>query len=185
LCAGRKGDIGTVEINRRLQQELNPSDKKKTEITIEGVTLRVGDKVMHNRNNYDIPWRRTDGAGVGNGMFNGDIGTVVSVDHNAQIVSVCFDDKIADYGFDMLWELEPAYAMTVHKSQGSEYRAVVLALLGGSPLLLSRSVLYTAVTRAKELLVIVGSDEAICHMVENNRHERRYSGLKLRLEGDK
>ncbi len=184
LSPTRKGIAGTGNLNRLLQNALNPAAPNKREKSYGDYLFREGDRVMQVRNNYDIPWRRTDGAGMGNGIFNGDIGTVLAVDHNAQTISVCFDDKIADYASDMLWELEPAYAMTVHKSQGSEYRAVVLALLGGSPLLLSRSVLYTAVTRAKELLIIVGSDEALCHMVENNRQMRRYSGLKLRLEGE-
>ena len=136
---------------------------------------------MQIRNNYDILWKKDDGT-IGTGMFNGDVGTVLSIDMDTELVSVLFDDRVAAYEFTELGELEPAYAMTVHKSQGSEYRAVVLSAWNGSPLLLNRSVLYTAITRAKELLVIVGREETIATMTENARVGRRYTGLKLRLQ---
>jgi exodeoxyribonuclease V alpha subunit len=128
-------------------------------------------------------WKKTDGSAVGAGIFNGDVGTVVSIDPQMETMTVCFDDRLVDYDFTQLGELEPAYAMTVHKSQGSEYRAVILAAFGGSPLLLSRSVLYTAITRARELLIIVGREETVATMTENARRNRRYTGLKLRLQG--
>ena len=138
---------------------------------------------MQIRNNYDIMWKKTDGSAVGTGIFNGDVGTVTAIDPHAETLTVVFDDREADYDFSMLNELEPAYAITVHKSQGSEYRAVILAAWNGSPYLLSRSVLYTAVTRARELLIIVGREEVVVTMTENAKRNRRYTGLKLRLQG--
>ena len=139
---------------------------------------------MQIRNNYDILWKKTDGSMVGSGVFNGDIGTIISLEPALETLTVVFDDdREVEYEFSQLNELEPAYAMTVHKSQGSEYRAVVLCLWGGSPYLMNRSVLYTAITRARELLIIVGREEAVGVMVENGQVSRRYSGLKLRLQG--
>ena len=138
---------------------------------------------MQIRNNYDIMWQKTDGSAIGSGVFNGDIGVVTSIDPQTETMRVVFDDKQVDYDFGQLGELEPAYAMTVHKSQGSEYRAVVMAAWNGSPYLLSRSVLYTAITRARELLIVVGREETVAAMTENARKNRRYTGLKLRLQG--
>ena len=123
-----------------------------------------------------------DGSAIGSGIFNGDIGTLTSIDPASETLTVVFDDREAEYEFNQLIELEPAYAMTVHKSQGSEYRAVVLSAWGGSPYLLSRSVLYTAVTRARELLIIVGREDVIAAMTQNAKVGRRYTGLKLRLQ---
>ena len=137
---------------------------------------------MQIRNNYDIIWKRTDAQAMGAGIFNGDIGTITAIDHAAEQMTVVFDDREAVYDFDMLSELECAYAMTVHKSQGSEYRAAILCAAQGSPYLLTRSILYTAITRARELLIIVGNEEVIAAMTQNDRKTRRYSGLKLRLE---
>ena len=136
---------------------------------------------MQVRNNYDILWKKTDGSVVGSGIFNGDVGIVTTIDNDMETMTVRFDDREADYDFTQLNELELAYAMTVHKSQGSEYRAVVLAAWNGSPYLLSRSILYTAITRAKELLIIVGKAETIAIMTQNAKVGRRYTGLKLRL----
>ena len=137
---------------------------------------------MQIRNNYDIMWKSCDSSTVGTGIFNGDIGTITAIDFADETLTVVFDGREAQYDFTQLNELEPAYAMTVHKSQGSEYRAVVLCAWNGSPYLLSRSVLYTAVTRAKELLIIVGREETVGAMVQNAKVGRRYSGLKLRLQ---
>ena len=142
--------------------------------------FRLGDRVMQVRNNYDIMWHKTTGE-TGTGIFNGDIGHICELDVKNQLLIVDFDDRRAMYTFDMLGELEPAYAMTVHKSQGSEYRAVVLSLMKGASSLMSRAVLYTAVTRARELLIIVGDTEVVEGMVANNRPQKRYSGLRLRL----
>ena len=138
---------------------------------------------MQIRNNYDILWKRIDGSEVGTGIFNGDVGVIQSIENSTETITVLFDDREAEYDFTQLNELEPAYAMTVHKSQGSEYRAVILTAWNGSPYLLSRSILYTAITRARELLIIVGKEETVGVMVENAKKNRRYSGLKLRLQG--
>ena len=181
LSPTRKNETGIKSLNRALQEVLNPSLPGKKERTVGDTTFREGDRVMQVRNNYDILWKRTDGLGSGAGVFNGDIGRIVSIDLQEEIMTVEFDDRRAEYDFAMLSELELAYAMTVHKSQGSEYRAVVLAAWQGSRYLLTRSVLYTALTRAKDLLVIVGNEEVIAAMVANDRRTRRYSGLKLRL----
>ena len=182
LSPTRKHATGTKELNRALQAALNPAAPGKREKQFGDFCFREGDRVMQIRNNYDIMWKRTDGLGAGTGIFNGDIGCIQSISFSEETVTVTFDDREARYGFDMLGELEPAYAMTVHKSQGSEYRAVVLAVFDGSPYLLTRSVLYTAITRARELLIVVGNEEVIAAMTRNDRQLRRYSGLKLRLE---
>jgi exodeoxyribonuclease V alpha subunit len=183
LTPTRKGGVGTWALNHRLQNALNPAAPTKKERQWGDFSFREGDRVMQIHNNYDIMWKKTDGSAIGAGIFNGDVGTVVSVDPQMETMTVCFDDRLVDYDFTQLGELEPAYAMTVHKSQGSEYRAVILAAFGGSPLLLSRSVLYTAITRARELLIIVGREETVATMTENARRNRRYTGLKLRLQG--
>ena len=183
LSPTRKGPAGTVYLNKLLQKVLNPPASDKKERQHGDFSFREGDRVMQIRNNYDIMWRKSDGSAVGAGVFNGDIGTITAIDPHAETITVVFDDREADYDFSMLNELEPAYAMTVHKSQGSEYRAVILAAWNGSPYLLSRSVLYTAVTRARELLIVVGREEVVVTMVENAKRGRRYTGLKLRLQG--
>ena len=183
LTPTRKGGIGTWNLNSVLQEALNPPAPAKKERKSGEFTFREGDRVMQIRNNYDIIWKKTDGSAVGTGIFNGDVGTITCIDTQQETVTVVFDDREADYDFTMLNELEPAYAMTVHKSQGSEYRAVILAAWSGSPYLLNRSVLYTAITRARELLIIVGREEIVATMTENAKKNRRYSGLKLRLQG--
>ena len=183
LSPTRKGAVGTVNLNRLLQAALNPPAPEKKERAFGDYLFREGDRVMQIHNNYDILWKKTDGSMVGAGIFNGDVGILQSIDTGAETLTVLFDDKVAEYDFTQLNELEPAYAMTVHKSQGSEYRAVVLAAWNGSPYLLSRSILYTAITRARELLVIVGREETVGVMVGNAKKNRRYSGLKLRLQG--
>lgn len=183
LSVTRKGGVGTWSLNARLQRALNPPQPNKKERPWGDFTFREGDRVMQIRNNYDIVWKKSDGSAVGNGIFNGDIGTVLRIDAQSETVSVRFDEKEVDYDFSQLGELEPAYAMTVHKSQGSEYRAVVMPVWSGSPYLLSRSVLYTAITRARELLILVGREEVVAAMTENAKKNRRYTGLKLRLQG--
>ena len=183
LSPTRKGGVGTMSLNIMLQAALNPAAPDKKERQFGEFTFREGDRVMQIRNNYDILWKRTDGSEVGTGIFNGDVGVIRSIDPSTETMTILFDDREADYDFTQLNELEPAYAMTVHKSQGSEYRAVILTAWNGSPYLLSRSILYTAITRARELLIIVGKEETVGVMVENVRKNRRYSGLKLRLQG--
>lgn len=183
LSPTRKGTVGTVNLNRLLQAALNPQSPDKKERPYGDYQFREGDRVMQIRNNYDILWKKADGSAVGAGIFNGDVGRIQTIDPASETLTVLFDDRLAEYDFTQLGELEPAYAMTVHKSQGSEYRAVILTAWNGSPYLLSRSILYTAITRARELLIIVGREETVGVMVENARKNRRYSGLKLRLQG--
>ena len=182
LTPTRKGGVGTWSLNGLLQSTLNPEGFGKKEHKWGEYTFREGDRVMQIRNNYDIMWKKTDASAVGTGIFNGDMGIVRAIDPGAETMTVVFDDREAEYEFTQLGELEPAYAITVHKSQGSEYRAVVLAAWNGSPYLLSRSILYTAITRARELLIIVGREETIAMMTENAKKNRRYTGLKLRLQ---
>jgi len=183
LTPTKKGAAGTVSLNKLLQASLNPPAPNKRERQFGDFSFREGDRVMQTRNNYDIMWKKIDGSVVGTGIFNGDVGIIQQIDNAQELVRVVFDDREADYAFTQLNELEPAYAMTVHKSQGSEYRAVVLSAWNGSQYLLNRSVLYTAITRARELLIIVGREETVAIMTQNAKVGRRYSGLKLRLQG--
>ena len=185
LTPTRKGISGSWGLNTLLQSHLNPPSPQKKEKKHGEFTFREGDRVMQIRNNYDIVWTKTDGSSIGTGIFNGDIGTISKIDLQEETLHIIFDDKETDYDFSQLIELEPAYAMTVHKSQGSEYRAVILAAWSGSPYLLNRSILYTAVTRAKDLLIIVGQAETVVTMVANAKVGRRYTGLKLRLQEDR
>ncbi len=181
LSPTKKGAAGTVELNRLLQQSLNPPAPGKKERKYGGIIFREGDRVMQIRNNYDMVWQKDDNT-VGTGVFNGDVGIITAIDTDLECLTVRFDDRQADYEFNQLNELEPAFAMTVHKSQGSEYRAVILAAWSGSPYLLSRSILYTAITRARELMIIAGTEQTVRTMTENARSGRRYTGLKLRLQ---
>ena len=182
LSPTKKGGAGTVELNIRLQAGLNPSNPNKRQKQFGQFTFREGDRVMQIRNNYDILWKSTDGNVVGTGIFNGDVGTILEIDPHMEQMRIVFDNKEAIYEFSQLNELELAYAMTVHKSQGSEYPAVILSAWNSSPYLLNRSILYTAITRAKQLLIIVGREDTITAMVENAKTVRRYTGLKLRLQ---
>lgn len=183
LSPTRKGTVGTGNLNRVLQAALNPPAPGKRERAFGDWVFREGDRVIQTRNNYDILWKSTDGTTVGSGVFNGDVGVIKAIDLQEESVRIVFDDREVDYDFSQLNELELAYAMTVHKSQGSEYRCVILTCWNGSPYLLSRSVLYTAITRARELLILVGREETVAVMTENARKNRRYTGLKLRLQG--
>ena len=142
--------------------------------------FRTGDRVIQIKNNYDIVWKDKLGKS-GMGVYNGDIGTIVEIDTASEYLKVDYEDKVALYGFEMLNELEHAWALTVHKSQGSEYRAVILSLNPVAQMLLTRGVLYTAVTRAKELLIMVGDDSVAHRMIDNHKQSRRYSALRIRL----
>lgn len=182
ICPTRKGDAGTVALNALLQSKLNPPSTAKSEREVRDVVFREGDKVMVVKNNYDIEWTDEDGT-TGNGVFNGDIGFITKIDRAEESFSVSFDDgrnAVFDYsGFD---DLEHAYAITVHKSQGSEYNAVIIPLYGCPAGLLSRNMLYTALTRAGKLAVLVGKVEILCEMVANNRRSIRFTGLARMLE---
>lgn len=180
LSPSRKGETGTVNLNKCLQAALNPPDKGKMEKLFGETVFRVGDRVIQIKNNYDIAWKDKLGKS-GMGIYNGDIGTIVEIDTVSEYLKVDYDDRTALYGFEMLNELEHAWALTVHKSQGSEYRAVILSLNPVAQLLLTRSVLYTAVTRAKELLIMVGDDNVAHRMIDNHKQSRRYSALRIRL----
>ena len=181
LSPTRKGEMGTVQLNKKLQELLNPPRPDKKEKLFGEAVFREGDRVMQIKNNYDILWRNADNSEAGTGIYNGDIGTLVSIDTESEMLTIDFDGHIASYGFDALIELEHAWAITVHKAQGSEYRAVILALGGGSQMLMSRGLLYTAVTRAKELLILVGDDQTAHQMIDNFRQSRRYTALRVRL----
>lgn len=179
LTPSRKGTLGTVELNKVLQNELNPPDKSKPEHKSYLYTFRVGDKVMQTKNNYDIVWRRDDEQGTG--IFNGDIGKIVNINPPAMTAVIDFDGRVAAYPFDLLSQVELAYAITVHKSQGCEFDAVIMPVLGGFEKLYYRNLLYTAVTRAKRLLILIGSEAKINSMVDNNRRTRRYTCLRSML----
>ena len=181
LSPTRKGELGTANLNKRLQEALNPPGKEKKEKAFGEAVFREGDRVMQIRNNYDILWHNGNNTAVGMGIYNGDIGTILRIDPAEENLTVDFDGRVAQYGFDALLELEHAWAMTVHKAQGSEYRAVILALGSSAPMLMTRDVLYTAVTRAKELLILVGDDAVADRMVDNYRPSKRYCALRVRL----
>lgn len=176
LVPSKRGIVGTNQLNERLQETLNPPAQDKLEINLNGKIVRQGDKVMQVKNNYDISFERDNGE-IGSGIFNGDIGTLIEISKDKSAVFVRFDDKIAVYGLEQAADLELAYAMTVHKSQGSEFDAVVIPMYQGPPMLYYRNLLYTAVTRAKHLLVLVGNENIVAKMVNNNRKSKRYSGL--------
>ncbi|MDD3347798.1 ATP-dependent RecD-like DNA helicase [Oscillibacter sp.] len=180
LTPTRKGECGTIRLNRRLQEALNPKGADKRELLWGERLFREGDRIMQTRNDYDVVWEKADGT-VGSGMFNGDVGKIVQIDPSGEWLAMDFDGRSAVYGVEMLNEVDLAYAQTVHKAQGSEYRCVVMAAMPSAPSLMVRGVLYTALTRARELLIVVGDDAAIRAMAANDRRQRRYSGLRWRL----
>ncbi len=182
IAPSRKGTLGTVELNKLLQEKINPKDEKRPEVKGKVFTFRLGDKVMQTRNNYDIIWKKDDEQGTG--VFNGDIGKIVNINMMTRDVVIDFDGRITAYPFDTLDQIELAYAVTVHKSQGCEFETVIMPLLGSFDKLCYRNLLYTAVTRAKKLLIIIGSEDDIARMVANNRRTRRYTCLKNMLCGD-
>ena len=181
LCPSRKNNAGSYELNLLLQDVLNPKTSKHNEMYYKGGFFRVGDKVMQIKNNYDIVWERK-GKEIGSGVYNGDIGTVVFADRRTNTLRVQFDDKIADYTGEEIGQLELAYAVTVHKSQGSEFECVILPLFDVPAPLRYRNLLYTAITRAKKLLIVVGSAEIFGQMVLNHKKTLRYTGLLHFLE---
>ncbi len=183
LSPTRKGPLGTFELNRRIQNIINPKDNTKRETSVSYYTLREGDKVMQNKNNYNINWVKENGE-FGEGIFNGDIGVLTEINNSAHYVKVQFDDKVAMYDQDALADLELAYACTVHKSQGNEFEAVVMPIHNFAPQLMYRNLLYTAVTRAKKMLILVGDQGALNRMIKNNKRILRFSGLKDFLQKD-
>ncbi|MBE6990742.1 MAG: ATP-dependent RecD-like DNA helicase [Ruminococcaceae bacterium] len=180
ISSTRRGECGTVSLNRALQAALNPAAPGKRQKVWGDVIFREGDRVMQNRNNYDVIWTKDDGD-AGTGIFNGDVGVIREIDPSGEQITVRFDDRTCVYTPELLGQLDMAYAITVHKAQGSEYRAVVLVSAPAAPGLMVRGVLYTAITRARELLVLVGDDTVPGKMAANDRRARRYSGLRRRL----
>lgn len=177
LCPSRKRQSGTMNLNNLIQQLINPPAPEKAEMQHKGFVMREGDKVMQVKNNYDVGWEKDDGT-KGNGVFNGDIGTLGQISRAAGTMTVRFDDKTAVYAGEQMEDLELAYAVTVHKSQGSEFDCVILVLTDAPPPLCYRNLLYTAVTRAKKLLVVIGEPYELQRMVENNKKTGRYTGFR-------
>lgn len=183
LSPSKKGELGTTELNRRLQARLNPPGKDKAEFTVGSRVFREGDKVMQIKNNYDIRWFRENGE-TGEGIFNGDIGVIQHIDRKTRHIRIQFYDKTASLSFEAADELDFAYAITVHKSQGNEFDAVVMPMFPGPVQLYYRNLLYTAVTRAKKTLIMVGMPATVEQMVNNNRRTKRYTALKEFLRRD-
>ncbi len=176
ITPSHKGTAGTDVLNSTLQNVLNPKKNGKNQKNVRDVIFREGDKVMQIRNNYDIEWTKGTTSGVG--VFNGDIGVIQRIDQGQETVTVDFDGREVDYDFTQLDELEHAYAITIHKSQGSEYPVVIIPSYNYSPKLLTRNLLYTAVTRAQRMVIVVGRSDVVCGMVDNNRRTLRYTGLR-------
>lgn len=186
LTPMRKGLLGVERLNQVLQQYLNPPDKRKREKEYADIIFREGDKVMQTKNNYQLEWEIRSKYGLciekGTGVFNGDVGIIDEINDFAQTMTITFDEnRVVEYSFKQLEELELAYAITIHKSQGSEYPAVVIPLLTGPQMLMNRNLLYTAVTRAKKCVTLVGNDETFQMMIKNTSQLKRYSGLCQRL----
>jgi len=183
LTPTRKGTLGCIELNKRLQDILNPAAKNKAERSFGERIFRVGDKVMQIKNNYHMEWKNLDTFMSGTGVFNGDMGIVDSVNNDAGSIGVIMDgDKYVYYDFASIEELELAFAMTVHKSQGSEFPVMVMPMTRFAPMLSTRNLLYTAITRAKQGVVLVGDPRYCNAMVDNNSAQKRYSGLASRLQ---
>ena len=181
LAPTKKGSCGVYQLNKMLQDALNPKMPGKREVVFGEITFRMGDKVMHIKNNYRLEWE-TDEGEEGEGVFNGDVGFIEDVDTEEHVVTVRYDDRTVQYEYGQLEELELAYCLSVHKSQGSEFSAVVLPVVGGPKMLLTRNLFYTALTRARKLVVLVGREDAIRDMVENDHIATRYTALKTRIE---
>ena len=177
LCPTKVGTVGSSILNSAIQASLNPESEDKPQITFKGYCLRVGDKVMQIKNNYDIGWTQSDGE-IGAGVFNGDIGTVIDINTISGKITVDFDEKIVIYNLEDANQLELAYAVTVHKSQGSEYDCVIIPAITTPEKLCYRNLLYTAVTRAKKQLIFIGDRKIIHKMVQNNKKTLRYTGLE-------
>lgn len=180
LCPTKMGMAGTKELNKQLQSALNPPSQNKAELKFFDVIFRTGDKVMQTKNDYDVLWTKNNEKG--SGIFNGDIGIIRSVDRFSQNVTIDFDGRVAIYTSEMLRRLEHAYAITIHKSQGSEYDAVIIPITAFTHNLLYRNLLYTGVTRAKKMIIVIGTKELVKTMVDNNRKMLRYSLLRPLLE---
>ena len=177
ITASHKGETGTLELNKILQNALNPPIAGKSECIFLDKVFRVGDKVMQVKNNYDAVWVRTDTGEIGDGIYNGDIGIITEIDLMNRFMNIDFEGRMCEISFDMLTDIELAYAITVHKSQGNEFKCVVMPVYFAGRLT-TRNLLYTAITRARETMVLVGIPEAVKAMVDNNKETRRFTGLK-------
>ncbi len=183
LIPSKKGIVGSINTNILLQNILNPQDDNKKEVAFEDVTYREGDRIMQIKNNYNIKWYKKDSPEIdGEGIFNGEMGEIYYINNKARELVVMFDDnRCATYNFNELRQLEHCYAITVHKSQGSEFQYCIIPICGNPPMLMTRNILYTAITRAKKMVVIVGTREQINYMIQNNRELHRYTGLSKRI----
>ena len=184
LSPYKKGIAGIINLNSVLQNKINPFDIRKNQKDFGDITFREGDKVMQNRNNYDIKWTDTETGEEGSGVFNGDVGYIQFINHSFKTVTVIMDEKCVVYDFKNLDELDLAYAITVHKSQGSEFKIVIIPMYDGPYMLINRNLLYTAVTRARSVAVLVGSESVMRKMIDNNKETRRYSGLCEKIIGE-
>ncbi len=185
LSPTKKGLLGTKEMNKALQKELNPHREGENEKASMGAIFRIGDRVMQIKNNYDISWeRRSDGSvEIGNGVFNGEMGTITNIDEKQKNVRVKFDDeKVCWYEFNELEQLEHSYCITIHKAQGSEFDVVIMIIPQAAPMLLTRNLLYTGLTRAKKLLIVIGNDRIIDFMIRNVDSKKRNTGLEYKLK---
>jgi exodeoxyribonuclease V alpha subunit len=180
ISPSRRGEAGTENLNVMLQKALNPASEGRDEYVFRGKVFRVGDRVMQIRNNYELEWER--GGSCGTGVFNGDIGVVKAINKPGSCMEIEFDDRHTVYDFSLLEDIEHAWAVTVHKSQGSEYPIVILPAFGAPAMLLTRNLLYTAVTRAQKMVIIVGREDIVAAMVANNRMALRYTGLAEKIE---
>jgi exodeoxyribonuclease V alpha subunit len=182
----KKGTIGVHNLNAELQKTLNPENRNKKEKVCANYTFREGDRVMQIKNNYNLCWEKTgNGSEVvdGIGVFNGDTGIIQTIDNVEQKVVVFFEDeKTVEYDYSILEELEPAFAVTIHKSQGSEFPVVIIPVYPGPQVLMTRNLLYTAVTRAKDLAIIVGTEKTLFEMIQNEKETFRFSGLSDKLK---
>ena len=182
LTPMKKGLLGTVELNRQLQFRMNPPSGEKREIVFGDTVFRTGDKVMQTKNNYELEWEIIGSYNIpkekGAGVFNGDVGIVKEINNFTKELTVRFDDgRIVIYSYENLEELELAYAITIHKSQGSEYPVIVIPILSGPEVLLTRNLLYTGITRARECVIMIGSSRAVEAMIKNDMIQYRYTSL--------
>ncbi len=184
LTPMRKGVLGVINLNERLQEVFNPPNPNKKEIKSRDIIFREGDKIMQTKNNYSLKWIRIGGFGEdeGVGVFNGDLGFIQNIDEEKKNLTIIFDDeRKVFYDFNFLDELDLAYATTIHKSQGSEFKVVIIPAFMGSPFLMNRNLLYTGITRAKQLVVVVGFQKALLYMINNTNSMERYSALQYRI----
>ena len=185
LTPTKKGLLGTKELNKALQNELNPHREGESEKSSMGSIFRIGDRVMQIKNNYDIYWEKSidDSIETGNGVFNGEIGTITNINEKEKNIRVKFDDeKVCWYEFNELEQLEHSYCITIHKAQGSEFDVVIMIVPQAAPMLLTRNLLYTGLTRAKKLLIVIGNEIIVDYMINNVDSKKRNTGLEYKLE---